>query len=268
MIAPLARILLPVLGLMASALPVLAQGIDIQPSSVEIPAEPGERYRQMLTVTNLSDEVSRGLTVGLADWTLSRQGALALSPEGTDERSATGWTRITPAYLPLAPGQSGKVIVDIIVPAKPAAAGDYKLALMASQVAPGADGRMLKTEGASLFYLTIQPAMSAPEVSGARIAGIGGDRRLEVDLSNSGNAHARLEGKIRIEGRDGTGQTYPVTNLVVLAASERTFAIPLDGPLPQQARITVTLDDISAPQASTGVAPLRTYSAPLDTPAG
>lgn len=265
MIAPLARIFIPAFGLMASAPAVLAQEIDIQPSSVEIPAEPGERYRQMLTVTNLSDEVSRGLTVGLADWTLSRQGALVLSPNGAEDRSATGWTRITPAYLPLAPGQSGQVIVDIIIPAKPAEAGDYRLALMASEVAPGDDGRMQKTQGASLFYLTIQPAMSAPEVSGVRVAGVAGNRRLEVDLSNSGNAHARLEGKIRIEGRDGAGQSYPVTNLVVLAASDRTFSIPLDGPLPQQARVTITLDDISAPQARTGVAPLRTYSAPLDT---
>ena len=268
MIASLARLLIPALGLMATALPALSQGIDIQPSSVEIPAEPGERYRQMLTVTNLSDEVSRDLTVGLADWTLSRHGALVLSPEGTDERSATGWTRITPAYLPLAPGQSGIVIVDIIVPAKPAAAGDHKLALMASEVAPGADGRMQKTEGASLFYLTLQPAVSVPEVSGVRVAGTASAPRLEVDLTNSGNAHARLEGKIRIEGRDGTGQTYPVTNLVVLDASDRTFSIPLDGPLPQDTRVTVTLDDISAPQARTGVAPLRTYSAPLDVPAG
>lgn len=268
MTAPLARFFLPALGLMATALPAIAQGIDIQPSSVEIPAEPGERYRQMLTVTNLSDEVSRGLTVGLADWTLSRQGKLVLSPEGTDERSATGWTRITPAYLPLAPGQSGKVIVDIIVPAKPAASGDYRLALMASEVAPGANGRMQKTEGASLFYLTIQPAMSAPDVSGVRVAVKASEPRLELDLTNNGNAHARLEGDIRIEGRNGTARTYPVTNLVVLDASDRTFAVPLDGPLPDEARVTVTLDDISAPQAKGGVAPLRTYSAPLDTPAG
>ena len=54
----------------------------------------------------------------------------------------------------------------------------------------------------------------------------------------------------------------------VLDASDRTFAVPLDGPLPDEARVTVTLDDISAPQAKGGVTPLRTYSAPLDTPAG
>ena len=94
MIASLARLLVPALGLMATALPALSQGIDIQPSSVEIPAEPGERYRQMLTVTNLSDEVSR-----MARWSCRRRAPMSAQPlAGHASRPPTcRWRPASPA---------------------------------------------------------------------------------------------------------------------------------------------------------------------------
>ena len=160
------------------------------------------------------------------------------------------------------------VQVDFIVPAKPASAGNYRAALLASQVAPGPNGIMRRTEGSSLFYLTINPAISAPSINGARLVGTGESRRLEIDLSNSGNAHARLEGRVVIEGTSGDNITFPVSNLVVLEAGQRTFSLPVGGDLPAEPRVTIEFDNVFAPQMGGGVAPVRRWSAPLDAPRG
>ena len=247
----------------------LAQGVDIQPTSVEIPAEAGARHRQVLEVSNPSATDPLSLTLGLADWTLARDGRLKLSPPGEGDRSAAGWARFTPGFVALEPGASARVIVDMIVPAKPASAGDYRFALMASQVTPDETGRMQKVETASLFYLTLAPAVSEPVIEDVIVRReVGSTDRLEVTLSNSGNAHARLEGEIRIEAGGQTVETVPVANLVILGASERRFTVPLQATLPQGARVDVRLDNIFAPGSQTGEAALRTFSAPLDAVAG
>ena len=245
-----------------------AQGVDIQPTSVEIPAETGARYRQVLEVSNPSETQPRSLTLGLADWTLARDGQLVLSPPGEAERSAAGWARFTPGFVSLEPGASAQIIVDMIVPAKPAHAGDYRFALLASEVYPDETGRMQKIETASLFYLTVAPAVSDPVIEDVTTRRSGtGPPRLEVALSNSGNAHARLEGDVRIEAGGQTVETVSVSNLVVLGASERQFTIPLQATPPDKARISIVLDNLFAPQSASGEAPLRTWSGPLQ-PAG
>ena len=255
------------IAIAALAVPGHADPVDIQPTSVEIPAQAGARHRQMLTITNTSTGEALALTLGLADWSMHRNGQLALSAPDGSRHSAASWARFTPSFLPLDPGQSGQVIVDIIIPAKPATAGGHRFAVLASEVAPGPDGRMRKIEAASLFYLTIGPAVSEPVINAVRIAGEDG-RHLEIDLSNSGNAHARLEGKVQIEGHGGEQAAVPVSNLVVLEGGERTFTLPLAGPLPGNPRVTVTLDNVFAPQSATGTMPVRTLSAPLQAPSG
>lgn len=260
-----ATLLIAVLALPAA---LHADPVSIEPTSVEIPADPGARHRQVLTIANTGSDETLSLTLIMADWTIGKSGAVALTPGGQQETSAADWARVTPGFMALAPGQSGQVIVDFVIPAKPDRSGNYRTALLASQVAPGPHGIMQRTEASSLFYFTIDPAVSAPAITGVRLTGPPDARQLEVDLSNSGNAHARLEGKIRIEGDGHPPIVLPVANLVVLEASQRTFVLPIDGELPERARVTVEFDNLFAPQVVGGMAPVRSWSAPLDTPAG
>ena len=258
-LAPLALSLALMTGGAQAGPPVM------QPGSVELPAKTGERHRQVLTVTNPGGE-DHALTVGLANWTLDRDGRLRLAPPGDNDNPVLDWVRFTPAYLSLPPGESGQIVVDVIAPDNLLRAGDYRFALMASSVAPDAQtGRMEKTELSSLFYVTVAPAVSDAVVSDVRLQRSGGTPpHLELDLTNSGNAHARLEGKILIEGHAGEPVILPVSNLVVLEGQQRRFSIPVKTELPEEPRVTVRLDDIFAPQTETGVAPIREYSAPLD----
>ncbi|WP_300393488.1 hypothetical protein [Henriciella sp.] len=260
-----ARLLSAMLALWAFLPGAFAQTLDIQPTSVEIPAEPGMRHRQVLSITNMSAEETRSLTIGLADWTLTGSGQLSLSPPGEADRSAASWARFTPGFLSLEPGQSGNVILDMIVPAKPDHGGDYLFALMASEVSPGPNGQMRKIEASSLFYLTIAPAVSDPAITDVRMAS---PTRLDIEVSNAGNAHARLDGEVRIEAASGETTSLPISNLVVLETSDRTFTLPLAEGVTEGARVTVTLDNVFAPQSGTGVEALRTWSGPLEAPAG
>ncbi|WP_300379478.1 hypothetical protein [Henriciella sp.] len=242
-------------------------GPEIQPTSVELTAQPGETRRQVLTLTNTGEQ-EQALTIGLADWTLSRDGALRLSPPAPAASPVTEWVRFTPAYVTIPPGERRRVIVDVAIPEDLPHAGDYRFAVLASAIEPDArTGLMEKTELSSLFYLTASPAVSDPVVTDIRLQRrSGGSPVLEVDLSNSGNAHARLDGEIVITGKTGERIVLPVSNLVVLESQQRRFSVPVKQDIPQDARVTVTLDNIFAPQAGSGVAPLREFSSPLSAP--
>ena len=246
------------------ARPQAGAEISLQPTSVEIAADPGERQRQILTLSNPDPEETLSLTIGLADWTLARDGQVQLSPPGEARKSAAGWARFTPSFVTLPPGESRTVIVDIIVPARLDEAGDYRFALLASAIEPDSEtGLMRKIEQASLFYLTALPARSEPMVRDVRVVEQpGGQKALRLMLENGGNAHARLVGTVRIDGR-GKPLSWPVSNLVVLEDERREFTIPLDAPLPERANVTVTFRNIFAPQTGQDALPMRTYSAPL-----
>lgn len=252
------------IALAAPASQAHALGVGLQPTSVEMEADPGQRQRQVLTIGNVSEDRPVSLTLGLADWTLSRDGEVILSPPGESERSAAGWARLTPAMVTLPPGGSQNIIIDMITPAKLAHGGDYRFAVLASVVLPDdATGLLKRHDVTSLFYVTAPPAESAPAVRDIRLTGRpGGGPALELLIDNSGNAHARLEGRVRIEGK-GKPLSVPVSNLVVLGESQRSFTIPLDGPLPERAQVSVHFDNIFAPQAEGLVVPVRAFTAPL-----
>lgn len=261
---PVRYICAAALVLASPVLPAQALGVGLQPTTVEMEADPGQRQRQVLTIGNVSEDMPVSLTLGLADWTLSRDGEVVLSPPGETDRSAAGWTRLTPAMVTLAPGESHDIIVDMITPAKLAESGDYRFAVLASVVLPDqASGLLKRHDVSSLFYVTAAPAESAPAVRDIRLVRQpGGGQALELLIDNSGNAHARLEGRVRIEGGHKP-LSVPVSNLVVLGDSQRSFRIPLDGPLPERAQVSVQFDNIFAPQVEGLVAPVRAFTAPL-----
>lgn len=244
--------------------------VELQPTSVEMEAEPGNRERQIVTIANGDDENTISLTLGLADWTLDRTGKIRLSPPGESEDSAADWARFSPPFVTLEPGESRRIIVDIIAPGRLQRTGDYRFALLASTILPqslgGQAGVMQKYQVASLFYLTAGPASSEPVIHDARLAmSPDGSPAVELMLQNTGNAHARLEGSIRIEG-DGESVNVPISNLVVLHASERRFRARVDAPLPVNPRVSVSFENTFAPQAQGRSMPVKTFNAPLNIP--
>lgn len=244
--------------------------IDLQPTSVEMIAEPGTRQRQVLTITNEDPLAPVEMTIGLADWTLSREGDIQLSAPGLDVQAASDWVRFSPSFVTLQPGQSQNVIVDIITPARLPHLGSYRFALLASAILPdnrpGRAGMLRKHETVSLFYMTAYPAHSDPTVRDARLTRQpDGSEAISLMVENSGNAHARLEGSVRVSGK-GAPVDIPVSNLVVLDSGIRQFLVPVSETLPDDPKVTISFENIFAPQVEGLALPVKTYSAPLNPP--
>ncbi|MDJ0920392.1 MAG: hypothetical protein QNI84_04645 [Henriciella sp.] len=260
-------------GLIASALvftaaPANGFGIGLQPTTVEMTVEPGERQRQIVNLGNVHQEQKISLTIGLADWTLDEEGQIELAPPGESEDSASEWVRFSPAFVTLEPGETQQVVVDMSAPMRTTREGDFRFALIASTILPeersGQSGVWKKYQIASLFYLTMGDAESRPEITAANLSlDEEGAPALDLVFENDGNAHARLRGEVEITGDNGDPIVMPINNLVVLNDGKRDFTMPLSGELPANPTVKIALDNIFAPQNSSGMVALQTYEAPL-----
>lgn len=249
----------------AIAAPASAFGIGLQPTTVEMEVEPGDRQRQVINIANVHTEKTISLTIGLADWSLDEDGQIELTPPGETDASGADWVRFSPAFVTLKPGEGEQIVVDMSTPTRLKRSGDFRFALIASTVLPeeraGQSGVWKKYQIASLFYMTTNPAESAPAIKDASLTVTpDGKQAVQVRIENDGNAHARLDGEITITGDNAEPQTIKIGNLVVLDESARVFSSPLAVELPANPKIEVQLENSFSPQSPGGIdvlAPLQ-----------
>lgn len=256
------------LALAALAAPASSFGIGLQPTTVEMSVQPGDRQRQVINLGNVHQEDTISLTLGLADWSLDDAGQIQLTPPGDSDTSAADWVRFSPAFVTLRPGETEQIIVDMAAPIRVDREGDFRFALIASTLLPeertGQSGVWKKYQIASLFYLTMGEAESHPEIKKAALTvSPEGEQAITFNLENSGNAHARLRGEIEISGDTGETIKEPISNLVVLDEATRTYRLPLTQELPGNPEVRVTLENIYAPQSSTGAVMLTPFTSEL-----
>ncbi|MEC7288494.1 MAG: hypothetical protein VXW22_00140 [Pseudomonadota bacterium] len=256
------------LALAPVSAPAYSFGIGLQPTTVEISVQPGDRQRQVINLGNVHQEDTIALTLGLADWALDNDGQIQLNPPGESDTSAAEWVRFSPAFVTLKPGETEQIIVDMAAPIRVDREGDYRFALIASTLLPeersGQSGVWKKYQIASLFYLTMGDAESTPAIKQAALTtSAEGEQAVTFDLTNTGNAHARLRGEIQISGDQGETIKEPISNLVVLDEATRTYRIPLTQDLPTNPEVRVTLENIFAPQSSTGSVMLAPFESDL-----
>ena len=189
------------------AIPASAFGIGLQPTTVEMTIEPGQRQRQVVNLGNVHTEKTISLTIGLADWTLDENGQIQLAPPGEREDSASEWVRFSPAFVTLKPGETQQIIIDMSAPMRTTREGDFRFAMIASTILPesrsGQSGVWKKYQIASLFYLTMGKGQSSPEItaSGLTIAA-NGQQAIDLTFENPGNDNARLRGQFEIKSGD------------------------------------------------------------------
>jgi len=210
-----------------------AFGIGVQPSTVEMTVKPGDRHRQIVTIGNVHKTKTISLTMGLADWTLDKDGKLTLSPPGESDKSAAEWIRFSPASVTLKPETSMDVTVEIGVPYKVKHKGDHRFALLATTLLPALDERgdisgvWNKYQLASLFYLTLTPSESHPVVSDVAFSKT--DKSLlTMTIKNDGNAHARLKGTAFVKDTAGETVAEMPMSAVILDQGERNYVMRLD----------------------------------------
>ncbi|MEM7767965.1 MAG: hypothetical protein AAF253_10830 [Pseudomonadota bacterium] len=245
-------------GLLALFSPIAsAIGIGLQPTTVEVSLQPGERQRQSINIVNVHQELTISLTIGLADWDLDEDGQIVLAAPGDMERSGADWARFSPGFVTLEPGESEQIIVDMSVPARVDGPGDYRFALLASTILPeernAGAGVWRRYQLATLFYVTTGDAESHPEVvsSGVSVDDAGA-AVVALRLENEGNAHARLNGAVEVIVGDETTE-YAIGNVVVLDKGARNLQVPLTEALPADAGIRVVLENSFEPQSNIGV---------------
>ncbi len=209
-----------------------AFGVGVQPSTVEMTIKPGDRQRQVVTIGNVHKSKTISLTMGLADWTLDKNGKLVLDAPGETERSASDWVRFSPASVTLKPETSQDITVEISAPYKIENKGDHRFALLATTMLPELNERG-ETSGvwnryqlASLFYLTLTPSQSLPEVTSVAI-NKADKSMLTLEIKNSGDAHARLQGNAYIKDASGEVVAETPLNAVVLDGGERIYNVRL-----------------------------------------
>lgn len=256
------------IALAAIAAPASSFGIGLQPTTVEMSIQPGDRQRQVINLGNVHQEDTISLTLGLADWSLDENGQIALSPPGESDVSAANWVRFSPAFVTLNPGETEQIIVDMAAPIRIDREGDFRFALIASTLLPeersGQSGVWKKYQIASLFYLTMGDAESKPEIKGATLSkSTDGEQAVVFDIENNGNAHARLRGEVKISGDSGDTITEPISNLVVLHDGTRKYRMPLTTELPANPEVKVTLENIFAPQTPAGAIMLDPFTSDL-----
>lgn len=248
--------------------PAFSFGIGLQPTTVEMSVQPGDRQRQVINLGNVHMEDTISLTLGLADWSLDEQGQIVLNPPGESPTSAADWVRFSPAFVTLKPGETEQVIVDLAAPMRVERQGDFRFALIASTLLPeeraGQSGVWKKYQIASLFYLTLGQAESRPVVKQANLTvAPDGQQFVVFDLENSGNAHARLRGEVEISGDSGDKIIHPIGNLVVLDEAAREYRMQVTQELPSNPEITISLENIFAPQSASGSVMLTPFSSDL-----
>jgi len=166
-------------------------------------------------------EKTISLTMGLADWSLDENGKLILEAPGDTERSAAEWVRFSPASVTLKPETSQDVTVEIAAPYKIKNKGDHRFALLATTMLPELDARgevsgvWNRYQLASLFYLTLTPSKSLPEVTSVALnsekPGL-----VTMEIKNDGDAHARLQGTAFLKDSEGDVVTETPLNAVIL----------------------------------------------------
>ena len=239
-------------SLLAAPLAV-AFGVGLQPSTVEMTAQPGKTQRQVVTIGNVHTDKTISLTLSLADWGLDEAGQLVLDAPGDTERSAADWVRFSPAEVTLKPETKTDVVVEISTPAKVAQSGDHRFALLATTRIPeerdGMSGVWSKYQLASLFYLTFTPSSSDLKVSSVEpLDDAPGTLRMVVE--NEGDAHGRLQGLAYVKSASGDIVGEMEVNTVVLEHMTRRLdlAMPTDSLAPGDYTVDFELKNAFVPQ--------------------
>ena len=207
-----------------------AFGVGVEPSTVEMTIKPGDRHRQVVTIGNVHKTKTISMTMGLADWSLDKNGQLILNPPGETERSGADWVRFSPASVTLKPETSRDIVVEIDVPYKTKGTGDHRFALLATTLLPELDKRgdvsgvWNKYQLASLFYLTMMPSESHPKVTSVGFSETDSSM-LTMSIKNDGDAHARLKGTAYIKDKAGEVVAQSPLSTVVLDGGVRDYKV-------------------------------------------
>ncbi len=220
----------------------LAQGFAVlaSPPRIEAQAQAGDTYRNVIELTNVSQQATP-ITVRTADWSLEPAGTAAFD-YALSEESCRPWVGIEARELTLGPQAKRRFRFEVKVPAD-APRGECRFAIMfegAAQAAPGDVPVPVSGRLGIIVYLAVGDASPFLSMNESRSAEVQGVRLPVLSISNTGDAHGRLEGFVDGTDADGTRFTFSPATTPIMPGETRPIAL------------TPVLDD-----AGTAVPPIR-----------
>lgn len=217
------------LALGAALLPgaVMAQGFSVlvSPPRFEAAVKPGETYRNVIEITNVSAEPGR-YRLRTADWSLDADGSAVFTTE-LAPGSCRPWVGIEAPEIAVPGNGKRRYRFEIAVPAD-APAGQCRFAILLEGEPEAVNGSVpVPVAGriGIIVYATVGDAAPRLEIAGHEVREISGQRLPVLLVRNAGNAHGRLEGLV--DGTDASGRRYSFlpSNLPILAGETRAIVL-------------------------------------------
>jgi hypothetical protein len=222
------RALVVLLGLLAAS-GAAAQGFaaQVSPPRFEESAKAGTTFRNVLEITNDSNEAAR-FAFRTADWSLDAQGAAAFSYE-LAPGSCRPWVGIEAPEIQVPANGRKRYRFEVAVPAD-APSGECRFAIMIEGDSAPLPGGGLQVAGriGIIVYLTVGDGAPVLTHLGTRVASVNGRDLPLVSIRNSGNAHARLGGYL--DAIDGNGKRItvsPSSDPILPGATREIALLPL-----------------------------------------
>lgn len=176
----------------------------ISPPRFEDRVKPGQTYRNVVEMTNVSERAGR-YTVETADWTLDAQGSPVFA-KPLVAGSCRPWVGIEAAELRLPGKGKRRFRFEVKVPAD-APRGECRFAIMFESepaIVPGGVPLPVSGRIGVIVYLSVGDAAPAIKVVETHGVDAQGRRIPALRVRNDGDAHGRLEGYLA--GLDANGK--------------------------------------------------------------
>jgi hypothetical protein len=221
--------LLAIATFSAVSVGVSAQGFAalVTPPRFELTAKAGERLRQIIEITNGSNQPAK-FYLKTADWALDKSAGVTFT-DILQSGSCRPWVAIESKEISVSAGGKYRYRFEIALPAD-AKPGECRFALMLEgdeQTVRNPNGPPVPVAGrvGVIVYLTIGGAEPILEVVGAEVATINGDATPVLQIKNTGSAHGRLTGFLSGTDANGKKLEFTPSNLPILAAETRAISL-------------------------------------------
>lgn len=217
------------LGALGPASAVRAQDFAavVSPPRFEIRAEPGQRIRQVVEITNAGPRPSR-YHLRTADWTLDANGGVTFSEDLTPD-SCRSWVAIERREIEVPGGGRYRYRFEVQAPPD-ATQGECRFALMIEgdpQTVQTGNGLPVPVSGriGVIVYVTVGEAAADLQVADTMVTDMSGGFMPALSVHNAGNAHARLNGFL--SGTDARGRRLEFFPSTLPILPGETRLIPL-----------------------------------------
>jgi hypothetical protein len=201
--------------------------LAVSPPRFEIEMQPGEKSRQVLEITNASQDASP-FAVRTADWSLDKNNSVTFF-DALQPGSCRPWIALERRELTVTAARPYRFRYEIHVPPD-APPGECRFAIMLEgqeQVSRDARGVVVPFSArlGVVVYLAIGGVQPELSIASSSVQSVDGRPTAMLDVQNTGLAHGRMAGFL--SGRDaaGTALEFAPANLPILPGEMRRIAL-------------------------------------------